>query len=366
MNKRSRTGRDQEAPIAFKLPLGAIDTSNLPLPGSPDYGEALRRHVSAMYKSEGYSLRIAVKEDYVYGVGVRPTSMHPQEYVEGLLKSGFYSDALPFLQAMSLITPSPDLLYNQGLALASLGRPGESIEPLTVAAQMSPNDPAMRTALALSFLKLNKAEAAEMNLREAIRVQPDYHWANRNLAALLSQQGSLEEGERLFRAALEAQPNEPHSLFGLAQNLAAQGSHRTEDAASAYKDLIREHPDHKLAEEARRQVNRMMEVHLRSDSGGGLRPDAVMYMRGALERFEGMDRNQILAVMTEIAEKGEQGIEVGNADKRYRLDALPGEFTGLHLLCLLHVSAKMMAPDLDTGSGLDPEYEAAIGQPVEP
>lgn len=62
----------------------------------------------------------------------------------------------------------------------------------------------------------------------------------------------------------------------------------------------------------------------------------------------------------EIALLGRQGLEIHNPDARYRLDSLPGEFTGLQLLCLMHVGIRRLDPQADTGTGLDREYDLAV------
>ena len=38
---------------------------------------------------------------------------------------------------------------------------------------------------------------------------------------------------------------------------------------------------------------------------------------------------------------------------------MEGEFTDLHLLCLMHADMRQFAPDADTGTGLDNEYDVA-------
>ncbi|MGB8143908.1 MAG: hypothetical protein WCF05_01820 [Chromatiaceae bacterium] len=43
-------------------------------------------------------------------------------------------------------------------------------------------------------------------------------------------------------------------------------------------------------------------------------------------------------------------------------DLLPeGDFSGLHLLCLMHAGIRLLDPQADTGTGLDKEYDLAVG-----
>ena len=39
---------------------------------------------------------------------------------------------------------------------------------------------------------------------------------------------------------------------------------------------------------------------------------------------------------------------------------MEGDFSGLHLLCLMHVGFRMFDPEADAGTGLDREYEMAV------
>jgi len=42
-------------------------------------------------------------------------------------------------------------------------------------------------------------------------------------------------------------------------------------------------------------------------------------------------------------------------------DLLPeGDFSGLHLLCLMHAGIRLLDPQADTGTGLDQEYAMAV------
>ncbi|HSO80044.1 MAG TPA: hypothetical protein VLQ88_07670, partial [Chromatiaceae bacterium] len=65
-------------------------------------------------------------------------------------------------------------------------------------------------------------------------------------------------------------------------------------------------------------------------------------------------------VTLEIALLGRQGLEINDPDKRYQLKSLEGEFSGLHLLCLMHAGIRRLDPQADTGTGLDKEYDLAV------
>lgn len=71
------------------------------------------------------------------------------------------------------------------------------------------------------------------------------------------------------------------------------------------------------------------------------------------------DRAELLRLIAEIARLGEGGLKINDSEHRYKLETLPGDFSGLQLLCMMHVGLKNLDPDADSGSGLEREYELA-------
>ena len=62
----------------------------------------------------------------------------------------------------------------------------------------------------------------------------------------------------------------------------------------------------------------------------------------------------------EVALLGRQGLEINDPDKRYQLNSLEGEFSELHLLCLMHAGIRLLDPQADTAAGLDQESAMAV------
>ena len=93
---------------------------------------------------------------------------------------------------------------------------------------------------------------------------------------------------------------------------------------------------------------------------GGLRMDAVMYLLDALTTFRGMDKKAVERVTYEIGMLGRTGIDVNDPTRRYTLKSLPGERSGLELVCILYAGMKSIAPEADAGFDLATEYEAAV------
>ena len=81
---------------------------------------------------------------------------------------------------------------------------------------------------------------------------------------------------------------------------------------------------------------------------------------GALQRFESMPTAEIQKIGFEIATLGSKGLNPNDYTRKYPLRSLPGEYTALHLLCILYVAFKKFSPDTDIGFDLSAEYAAAL------
>jgi hypothetical protein len=84
-----------------------------------------------------------------------------------------------------------------------------------------------------------------------------------------------------------------------------------------------------------------------------------MYCLDALEKFAKIARAEVQQIGFEIAATGQRGLDTNDPTAKYRLKSLPGNFSGLHLVCLMYVAFKSIAPDQDIGFDLSKEYAAA-------
>lgn len=57
--------------------------------------------------------------------------------------------------------------------------------------------------------------------------------------------------------------------------------------------------------------------------------------------------------------KGRTGLDTNDPAQKYQLNSLPGNFSGLHLVCLMYAAFKSIAPEMDIGFDLSEEYVAA-------
>jgi hypothetical protein len=81
---------------------------------------------------------------------------------------------------------------------------------------------------------------------------------------------------------------------------------------------------------------------------------STMFLLAALERFEKLPATKIKQLALEIAVLGMSGLDYASPEKKYRLSAIPDEeFSGLELMCLMHVGLRHADPYIETGMDLD-------------
>ncbi len=157
----------------------------------------------------------------------------------------------------------------------------------------------------------------------------------------------LRDGRKLFSLWLDVKDNlQPGEEYDLVDAIAAE---------LRLQDWYDWQPDKKLAPE---------------EGGGGVTnedllktkaPAAAMYCLSALQRFDVMTREEIMAIVSEIAFIGQGGLDYASPDQKYILKTIPGEqFSGLQLVCLMYVGFKDIEPTMDVGVDLREPYEMAL------
>ena len=162
---------------------------------------------------------------------------------------------------------------------------------------------------------------------------------------------------QFFRQAASLAPNEPGSQLGLAECLDHLGGDYRKEADRLYAQIAQRYGDHAVAEMAKKARNRIANEQSRPERE--IRMDAVFYMRSAIDDFCGKSKEEIREIVAEIALLRQRGLQDGNAYVRYALKSLPGDFSGLQLLSILHAGIRTIDPDAEIGTGLDREYEIA-------
>ena len=72
-----------------------------------------------------------------------------------------------------------------------------------------------------------------------------------------------------------------------------------------------------------------------------------------------MDVAKRQQITLKIALKGQTGLNINDAEAKYTLKSLPGQFSGIHLISIMYVGMKELDPDMNPGVDLSAEYDAA-------
>ena len=205
------------------------------------------------------------------------------------------------------------------------------------------------------------AEPALEAFEKAVEADPNDGYTRPNLGGMLIRFKRIDEAVLHLRKALDLLPDDPQAIFGLATALEEVGTDAAADEADAlYLCFIHEHPNSPTVEQAEKARTAFAHKRLKSSAVGGFRPDVMMYVAGALQTFKkvGAQKRQMIAL--EIAMLGRTGPEINDPDAKYTLKALPGKFSGLHLLAIMYAAFRQIDPIMDTGADFSAEYEAAL------
>lgn len=330
--------------------------------GSPAFLDAVRDLVAREYEQHGGWVRIAVDAQarllrVTWGAGDRlPTAV---ESAVAKLQRGEYADAVRTLELARLREPdNPVVLYNLGMALSDMGALPPATTHLRRVAALDPGNANVRVALGVALARQGDTPAAIASFRDAVKCDPTNPWAHRNLGGGLLREGKPADAEPHFRRTIELNPSDPAAHAGLGRALLALD--RPEEADGSFLRAIELDPHGSVGESARDGRSRIAQAVFRARAGGHERPDAVMYLLGALERFAGAPPRDVQAVGLEVALLGRGGIDTNDPDQKYSLKSMPGKFSGLHLMCLMYAAFQVIAPTQDIGFDVAEEYRTAL------
>jgi Flp pilus assembly protein TadD len=247
-------------------------------------------------------------------------------------------------------------LFNLGMALGDRGETDGAITLLKRLVTIHPGHSEGWVALGVACGRAGRWADAIPALREAVSRNGQDGLARKNLGAALSQTGKLEEGMVHLKAAVVLMPDDAEAWLNLAMNREESGE--TGEASIAYGRVIALDQVGSLAERAEQARNRITNRGLH-EAGKGLRADVLSYCGEALRLFEAMPKDEVQKITLEIAMLGAKGLSVNDPSKKYQLRSLPGDFTGLHLLCIEYVGFKIIDPTVDIGFDIAAEYAEA-------
>lgn len=242
-----------------------------------------------------------------------------------LLKSGKLREGMEILE--SLVRNDPEnvnVLYNLGMCYSQLGSIEKSIEALEKCVEIAPRHANALTALAYSYSRKGAYDKALEKLKVALEIDPDNFFALRNCGAVLGKLGRHEEAIACLEKASQLVPDSPEVLYGLGLAYQEKGDLKKADDLS--KKVIAADKDAKITELA---MTARRDIAMEALKAQGLRVDAVMYCLAALELLSSKGRDEVQAIASEIALLGRRGLDINSPEKKYRLNSLSGEFSGL-------------------------------------
>lgn len=352
-------------PISFNLPVSKFKLDLLPPEarniGSEAFKLAVSMHFTAQYAAKGQQALVSVDDDEIH-VLTLPAGSPPLDFVMMMLQSGRIKEAIPYLESIDKSDPNNvQVLYNLGIAYSELGQFDEAIIRLKRAVQLDPQHAHAWTGIGVAYQRMGKRELALEPTRRAVEADPADGYGRRNLAAMLMGLNRYDEALVHLREARRALPHDPQTLYGLAAALEAVGGANNEDEADElYEVIIQRWPGVEVAERARAARAKRAQQHMRSKVGGGLRPDVLMYVAGALDTFDKVGPAMAQQITFEIAMKGQDGLDINDPDQKYTLNTLPGKFSGMHLVSIMYAGMKAIDATVDPGIDLLAEYEAAV------
>jgi tetratricopeptide (TPR) repeat protein len=346
----------------FSIAVSDFDTSRLPQaarrPGTDEFAREVTKLIESDYAPFEGQVSIRVDPRIIH---VRwksgPSGMDPLSIAIAQLQKGNYPDGVNLLQTLRRHQPQhPAILFNLGMAQSDVGNLEDAVNLLEqlVRVRGEPND---FVALGVAHARRGNAKLAKAALSHAVEKDGANGYAHRNLGAVLLRENEVDSALLHLRQATDLLPNDPQAWFGLGQ--AAEASQDLALADEAYKRVLELKAPDELAELARDGRRRIAGESFRTASGGMPRPDALMYCLGALQKFAKMPESEVQRIVFEIVMLGRGGLDVNDPTQKYTLKTLPGKFSGLHLVSIMYVGMKQIAPQHDPGFDLSAEYAAA-------
>jgi len=349
----------------FKIPLHRFDTNLLPAEarqvGTEAFKTAVLMHFAAEYAAQGQTAMVTV-DDQDITVMAFPAEASALDFVLPMLKAGKIAEAVPYLESLTKSAPAnAAVLYNLGISYSELGQYDEAIIRLKRAVQLDPGHAHAWVGIGNAYHRMRKPEPALEAFEKAVEADPNDGYTRRNLGGILIGLKRVDEAVLHLRKALDLLPDDPQSIFGLATALEEIGTDGADEEADAlYLRFITEHPNSPMVEQAEKARTAFAHKRLKSSAVGGFRPDVMMYVAGALQTFKklGAEKRQMIAL--EIAMLGRSGLDINDPDDKYTLKALPGKFSGLHLLAIMYTAFRQIDPTMDSGADFSAEYQAAL------
>ncbi|MFN9530633.1 MAG: tetratricopeptide repeat protein, partial [Cyanobacteriota bacterium] len=333
---------------AFTIEEATFDASLLPegsrTPGTVAFHRAVTDYFQKSYASMGGQLSVVFAAGRIEAAREAAAPDATARASSGaLLPHRRCAEARPLLETLLQLEPEhPEALYNLGVLASEEGQLEEARLLLRRAVVANAGDAHAQAnayvALGLAALRQEDRAEARQALEAAIELEPQNAFALRSLGSLLVIAGALAAGIERIRQALAVAPGDLITTFNLAQALLELDPEEHRDEADRLLlQVIEAQPYGELAAKAKDLRGSIASRGLRSEQPDGLRQDAVSYCLQALQLFEGMEQQQFMAVLSEVAAVGQGGLQINEPGTSRSLKTLPGTWSDLALACLIHV-----------------------------
>ena len=273
-----------------------------------------------------------------------------------LLKSGKYKEANEILESLLKEEPENQVIYyNLGMSYSDTNNLNKAIEMLKKATEIDPSFINAYTALGVAYSRNGEKDKAIKSLKKSLKYDPNNLYSLKNIASIYADQKNYKEAKKYFEKAYLLYSEDLLVQYGLA--LLYKDTGDLDQANKLFLRIITEDLNDQITGLSKKHLT---EIAAKQYKSVGPRMDAVMYLLGAMERFSKMDIDRIKNITYEIAIVGTSGFEVNDPEKKYTLTLLDGEFTGIHLVCIMYVGFRKIGQNFDIGIDLEKEYESAM------
>lgn len=350
-------------PLAVIMRIEDFDLKPLPKAyrniNAPGFKQALKDYLEEDYGSAGLFAHIIVDNELIR-IDKDVEATDQSEIALDLLQQGNYPKGKAILEKLLPKYPKNAIvLYNLGMIYSDEGNLLIAIDLLSQATKVYHNHAHSWVALAVAHMRNGNLDKAIESAKTALTIDPNDPYVLRTAGSLVARAGNNSEALSMLEKAAKEAPNDSIALYSLAESLITDDTNKNRRRADLlYKKVIELAPGSPQAEKAK--DNRRKIAYEGFRKVGELRTDAIMYCLDALKKFSTMSSKDIAGVAMETATLGQSGLEVNNPSTLYQLRTIPGDYSGLHVVCILHAAIQKIAPGNDSGFDVQAEYEAAL------
>lgn len=325
----------------------------------PSFKRYLKEHLELDNGKNGFFTNITIDNEYIT---FEPDNLAKEQSEIALdtLQRGNYPKGKKILEELLPKYPkNVVVLYNLGLVYSDEGNLSRAIDLLSTATIVNRKHAHAWTALAIAQMRNGDLVKAVEAAESAFEIAEDDPYVLRTTGSLMAQAGNTKDALRILEKAAQVAPSDSIALYSLAECLLAESAETNKKRADElYQKVMELAPGSPQAERAADRRRGFAYEHFRKE--GELRLDAVMYCVDALKALSDKSTQEIAAIAMETATLGEGGLRIEDPDQKYQLRTLPGYYTGLNIVCILHTAIQKVAPGNDSGFDIKAEYEEAL------